>query len=103
MLRTSGSALLEERRSHIGRNAFAKLLIILHKTKKKEEKVSKGGHSCDRDQIWDRWDGWNGKIIEKINFFLISLLENLEVTEKVPIFASRKETISSRWNERVAP
>ena len=42
-------------------------------------------------------------IIEKMNFFLISLLENLEVTEKVPIFASRKETISSRWNERVAP
>ena len=25
-------------------NAFAKILIILHKTKKKEEKVSKDGH-----------------------------------------------------------
>ena len=69
-------------------NAFAKILIILHKTKKKEEKVSKGGHSCDR--VFSRL------IIEKINFFLISLLEKLEVTEKVPIFASRKETISSR-------
>jgi hypothetical protein len=68
--------------------AIAKILIILHKTKKKEEKVSKGGHSCDR--VFSRL------IIEKINFFLISLLENLEVTEKVSIFASRKETISSR-------
>ena len=26
-------------------------------------------------------------IIEKMNFFLISLLQNLEVTEKTPIFA----------------
>ena len=29
----------------------------------------------------------------KMNFFLISLLENLELSEKVPIFASRKEPI----------
>ena len=48
---------------------LAKILIILHKTKKKEEKVSKGGHSCDR--VFSRL------IIEKINFFLISLLEKL--------------------------
>ena len=27
-------------------------------------------------------------IIEKMNFFLISLLQNLEVTEKTPIFAA---------------
>ena len=31
-----------------GQNAFAKILIILHKTKKKEEKVSKDSPSCDR-------------------------------------------------------
>ena len=32
----------------------------------------------------------------KINFFLISLLQNLELMEKILIFAARKETISSR-------
>ena len=26
-----------------------------------------------------------------------------EISEKVPIFAARKEDDSSRWNERVAP
>jgi hypothetical protein len=43
------------------------------------------------------------KIMVDDLFFCRFLRKNLEVSKRVRIFAAWKETISSRWNERVAP